>query len=392
MTHPEPIALYVHWPWCRSKCPYCDFNSHAADLADIDHKRWAAAYVRELEHFAHETNGENGKKPLSSIFFGGGTPSLMDPRTVETIISTAADLWAMAPDIEITLEANPTSVEASSFQAFHGAGINRVSVGVQALDDSALKFLGREHSHQEALKALEIAAGIFSRWNFDLIYARPDQTAKAWTAELQEALALGSDHLSLYQLGIEPGTDFFRNGVSAADEDSAADLFELTQEITEAAGMNAYEISNHARVGHESLHNLTYWTGGQYIGIGPGAHARLGTAPARIGPARTARHQIANPAKWLERVEQNGHATAKVIELSSSEQVTERVLSALRTRAGISRAGMQADFGETLETLLSENAIGDLLALDLIELDDAGLRTTAGGRLKLNTIVEKLLG
>src|SRR5262245_38165171 len=267
------FGLYVHWPFCLSKCPYCDFNSHVR--AAIDHSRWRAALLRELDHYAAHTRGRR----LTSIFFGGGTPSLMEPATVAAVIERAAEHWPLASDVEITLEANPTSVEAGKFAAFRTSGVNRVSLGVQALNDADLKFLGRHHSAAEARAAIDIARRHFARYSFDLIYARPGQSAAAWRSELAEAVGLAGDHLSVYQLTIEPETVFGaahrRGELAVPREEEAAALFELTQERLGEAGLPAYEISNHARPGGESRHNLTYWRYGDYVGIGPGAHGRL---------------------------------------------------------------------------------------------------------------------
>ncbi len=384
----DPIALYVHWPWCRSKCPYCDFNSHAVDGANgevADTKAWTAAYLAELEHFAAIT----GPRHLVSLFFGGGTPSLMSPDTVAAVIERAGQLWprnnSKTPP-EITLEANPTSVEAETFPRFRDAGVNRVSVGVQAFDDAALAFLGREHSAFEARAALERAAATFARWNFDLIYARPGQTPAAWGAELGEALALGSSHLSLYQLGIEPGTAFFRNGVSAAAEDTAADLYALTQERCDDGGLGAYEVSNHARPGFESRHNLTYWQGGDYAAIGPGAHSRIS-----VDGLTWARHQIANPARWLARVQSEGHGTAKQQQLDKKTRAEEVVLAGLRLTTGIERTTFLERTGLGLDDVLKPEAMTELVTLGLLETDAAGVRTTAAGRLVLNPIITQLL-
>jgi oxygen-independent coproporphyrinogen-3 oxidase len=296
------FALYVHWPFCRSKCPYCDFNSHVRE--DVDHARWRAALLAELDHFADRTGG----RQLTSIFFGGGTPSLMAPETVAAVIDRATERWAPAPGIEITLEANPTSVEAGKFAGFRVAGVNRVSLGVQALNDADLAALGRQHSAAEAVAAVRLAQRHFPRVSFDLIYARSGQSLSAWRMELAEALELASEHLSVYQLTIEPETAFgaaWRRGeLTVPDEDSAAALYEETQTILEKAGMPAYEISNHARAGSACRHNLTYWRYGDYAGIGPGAHGRL-----TLGDGRRATRQHRAPEAWLGAVEAQGHAT-----------------------------------------------------------------------------------
>ncbi|MBL8665802.1 MAG: coproporphyrinogen III oxidase, partial [Candidatus Odyssella sp.] len=274
------FALYVHWPFCLSKCPYCDFNSHVRER--VEEARWQRAYLAELERAAAETPG----RVVTSVFFGGGTPSLMPPETAAAILARIRALWPVAPDAEITLEANPGAAEAARFRAFRAAGVNRLSIGVQALDDAALKFLGRRHVAAEALAAVERAAGIFPRYSFDLIYARPGQSVAAWREELARALRFAGDHLSVYQLTIEPGTAFHtahaRGDFALPDEDTAADLYEATRDLLGAAGLAAYEISNHARPGGESRHNLAYWRYADYAGIGPGAHGRLTLGDAKV--------------------------------------------------------------------------------------------------------------
>ncbi len=303
-TPTRGFGLYVHWPFCKSKCPYCDFNSHVRD--SIDQERWRAGLLRELDHYAAQTQG----RTLTSIFFGGGTPSLMAPATVADLIDRAAQRWTLAADIEITLEANPNSIEQSNFAGYRAAGVNRVSLGVQSLDDASLKFLGRGHNSSEARAAIALAAKIFPRFSFDLIYARPNQTVAEWRAELNEALTLAGEHLSVYQLTIEPGTQFHtlyaRNALHLPPEESAEDLYDATQNILERAGRPAYEISNHARPGAECRHNLVYWRYEDYVGIGPGAHGRL-----TIDGSKTATRQQKAPETWLAAVEKAGHATAE---------------------------------------------------------------------------------
>ncbi|HEY9078632.1 radical SAM family heme chaperone HemW [Magnetovibrio sp.] len=384
-----PLALYVHWPWCLSKCPYCDFNSRPLVPGERDQIDYRGAILRELEHYAQQTNS----RPLSSIFFGGGTPSLIAPATIHAIIDAAQRHWSLQSDCEITLEANPTSIEAAKFRAFQDAGVNRVSIGVQALNDEDLQALGREHSVDEALRALDIASAIFNRYTFDLIYARPGQGQGDWADELEQALSLANGHVSLYQLTIEPGTAFFRQNRVEAEEDLAADLYQMTQEMCEDAGLPAYEVSNHAKPGLESRHNLTYWTGGDYIGVGPGAHGRLTAQPdGATGMTVTrATHQIADPARWLESVSKKGHATAKVRELSRHERLEELVLSGLRLRDGLDAARFVAQCGQDLATALNAEALSDLQQAELIEVDTRGVRTTAQGRLILNAIIARLL-
>jgi len=378
------FGLYVHWPFCLSKCPYCDFNSHVR--AGIDEARWRRAYLRELDRAAEEA----GPRRLDSIFFGGGTPSLMDPDTVAALIDKAASLWTPAEAIEITLEANPTSVEAARLAGFAAAGVNRVSLGVQALDDAALRFLGREHGADEAVRAVETAAGLFPRYSFDLIYARPDQTPGAWEAELSRALALAGEHLSVYQLTIEPGTAFFgrrqRGETLTAPEGDAAVLYDLTQELLTAAGLPAYEISNHAAPGAEARHNLVYWRGGDYAAIGPGAHARL-TGPG----GRHAIRRFRLPEKWLETVEAGGHATEADEVLAPAAWVEESLMMGLRLAEGIEIAALERRHGAPLEDLVDTDRLSDLVEGGFLERTDSVLRATDPGRQRLNAVLSHLL-
>lgn len=378
----QPLALYVHWPWCLSKCPYCDFNSRPADPAFVPELAYRDAIVAELLHYAEQTNG----RPISSLYFGGGTPSLMSAQTVAHILETAQRLWGFRSDCEITLEANPTSFEAAKFRAFCEAGVNRVSIGVQALVDADLRALGREHSATEALHTLDAARAIFDRFTFDLIYARPEQTMKAWEKELGQALMVGSEHLSLYQLTIEPGTEFFRRHVPQADEDLSIELDRLTQEMTLDAGLPLYEISNHARPGSESRHNLTYWTGGDYVGVGPGAHGRI-----RQKGVTSATYQIADPARWLGQVQAHGHGTAKVHALPAQERAAELLLTGLRLPQGVSRERFTEQSGLDLMQALDAQGLEMLVDAGLVTLDDSTLCVTPKGRLTLNAILERLL-
>jgi len=324
-------ALYIHWPFCLKKCPYCDFNSHVRDGVDVD--LWRGALLADLRHEAEIAGGER----LESVFFGGGTPSLMPPELVATLLGESERLWGFAPEIEITLEANPSSVEAARFAALAAAGVNRVSLGLQALDDEALHFLGRLHNVAESLAALDVAQAHFARVSFDLIYARPGHRPEAWQAELARALGFGTGHLSLYQLTIEPGTRFatmVREGrFTPLDDDEAADLFTLTRQMTAAAGLPAYEISNHARPGEESRHNLAYWRYRDYAGIGPGAHGR------RNGHA-TIRHR--KPENWLAAVERDGHGIAEQRALGTREQASEALLMGLRLTQGLDLAELSS--------------------------------------------------
>jgi oxygen-independent coproporphyrinogen-3 oxidase len=378
------LALYIHWPFCKSKCPYCDFNSHVR--ANVDEARWRAALLRELDRGADETGG----RELGSIFFGGGTPSLMAPATVAALLDRAAAHWSFASDIEITLEANPNSVEAARFRDIGAAGVNRLSLGVQALDDASLRFLGRGHDRNEALAAIELARRHFARFSFDLIYARPGQTLDAWQAELREALTRAGDHLSVYQLTIEQGTAFAtayaRGDFALPDEESAGTLYEATQDMLGAAGLPAYEISNHARGGQESRHNLAYWRYRDYLGIGPGAHGRL----TRDG----AKDAIVNhraPETWLAAVEREGHGTAQRTELSAAERRDEMTMMGLRLAAGIARADFRAETGGEIDTAFDRARLDALIGGGFLELDEAGLRATEAGRQRLNAVLDRLL-
>ncbi|MFM9843041.1 MAG: radical SAM family heme chaperone HemW [Dongiaceae bacterium] len=381
----EPgFGLYVHWPFCRSKCPYCDFNSHVR--AAVDHGRWRRALLRELEHYGEATRGRR----LTSIFFGGGTPSLMEPETVAAVIEQARGIWQADAGIEITLEANPTSVEAEKFAAFRQAGVNRVSLGVQSLRETDLKFLGRQHSAGEAQQAIELARRYFDRFTFDLIYARPGQTVAAWREELRDALALAGNHLSVYQLTVEPETAFAsavrRGDFVVPDEDMAAALYEATQEALAEAGLPAYEISNHARPGEESRHNLTYWRYGDYAGIGPGAHGRL-----TLDGVKHATRQHRAPEAWLETVEQKGHATRQRDVVDGEARREEMLMMGLRLAEGIDADRFAAETGETLVSALDPPRLKALIEGGFVELDDQGLRATAAGRQRLNTVLAQLL-
>ena len=378
------FGLYVHWPFCLSKCPYCDFNSHVR--AAIDHGRWRAALLRELDHYAADAK----ERKLTSIFFGGGTPSLMEPATVAAVIARAGEHWPFADDIEITLEANPTSVEAGKFAGFRSAGVNRVSLGVQALNDGDLKFLGRHHSAAEARTALDIARRHFGRYSFDLIYARPGQSAAAWRVELAAALDLAGDHLSVYQLTIEPETAFGaahrRGELQVPGEDEAGALFELTQELLDAAGLPAYEISNHARPGGELRHNLTYWRYGDYVGVGPGAHGRL-----TIGGDKIATRQHRAPEAWLAAVEAVGHATRQRDTVAAEDRLAELMMMGLRTIGGVPRSRVVAECGRPLEAVIDPARLGRLIDGGFLLLDETRLRATAAGRQRLNAVIGELL-
>ncbi len=378
------FGLYVHWPFCLSKCPYCDFNSHVREA--IDQSRWRAALVRELAHAAGETPGRR----VSSIFFGGGTPSLMAPETVAAVIEAAGTAWGLDPEAEITLEANPNSVEAGRLAAYRAAGVNRVSLGVQALDDAALGFLGRSHSAAEAVAAVETARSVFDRVSFDLIYARPGQSVGQWRRELTSAVALAGEHLSVYQLTIEPATAFHaawrRGELVPPEEPLAARLYEATQDVLEPAGLPAYEVSNHARSGGRCRHNLTYWRYEDYAGIGPGAHGRLNLAD---GKWATRQHRA--PEAWLAAVERDGHATRGRTRLTAEERLSELVMMGLRLTEGISRATFRRETGAEPEAVLEERRLAALQEAGYLEIDGTGLRATVAGRQRLNALSAYLL-
>ena len=378
---PAAFGVYVHWPFCLSKCPYCDFNSHVRHAA-IDEERFARAFAREIETTAARTGG----RTVTSIFLGGGTPSLMQPYTVGAVLDAIGKHWRVADNVEVTLEANPTSVEATRFRGYRTAGVNRVSLGVQALDDASLKALGRLHSAREALDAVAIARTAFDRYSFDLIYARPDQTPQMWSDELKLAISEAAEHLSLYQLTIEEGTPFF--GLHAAgklktpDEAMARALYDVTQEVCGTHGLPAYEISNHARLGAECQHNLVYWRGDEYAGIGPGAHGRLDVDGGRYATATEKR-----PEAWLMRVEANGHGVVSDERLNSEERADEFLLMGLRLAEGIDPRRYAALSGRALDPgriaiLRDEGAIA-------VEADGR-LRVTKDGFPVLDAVVADL--
>ncbi|WP_210497390.1 radical SAM family heme chaperone HemW [Microvirga antarctica] len=380
-TRDAGFGVYVHWPFCASKCPYCDFNSHVRHQP-VDQERFLAAFRREIAHTAARIPG----RTVTSIFFGGGTPSLMKPETVGAILDAIGAAWSVDAGAEITLEANPTSVEMERFRGYRTAGINRVSLGVQALNDTDLRRLGRMHSVDEALAAVTIAASIFERSSFDLIYARPDQTPQAWRAELERAIGHAAEHLSLYQLTIEPGTWFeklHRAGkLTVPDDDASRALFDLTQEICEARGLPAYEVSNHARPGAESRHNLVYWRYGEYAGIGPGAHGRLVTGNARLATA-TEKH----PETWLERVERDGHGIIDEEVLTADAEGDEFLLMGLRLKEGIDPRRYTRFTGRTL----NERRIRTLEDHGLIvRRADSRLTVTREGFPVLNAVIAEL--
>ncbi|MEY4850522.1 MAG: hypothetical protein RLZZ331_1526 [Pseudomonadota bacterium] len=379
MTDAPPVALYVHWPFCVTKCPYCDFNSHVRET--VDQAAWQAALLADLAFEAARLPGRR----LASIFFGGGTPSLMPPATVAAIIDAACQHWTPEPDLEITLEANPSSVEAGRFVGFASAGVNRLSLGVQALDDADLKLLGRPHDVAAALAALDVAQATFNRVSFDLIYDRPGMTRESWQAELTRALGFGTTHLSLYQLTIEPGTRFAalhaRGQLVMPDEDTSADLFAMTQAITAAAGVPAYEISNHAAPGLESRHNLTYWRYGDYAGIGPGAHGR------REGVATLRRKK---PEHWLAGVNESGHGMESETSLTVAERTTEALVMGLRLAEGLDAARFVARSGTALADAVKPDAVARLVAQGLLTSDSRGLRLTTAGWPLANAVLAEI--
>jgi len=376
----DSLALYIHWPFCVSKCPYCDFNSHVRETTD--QAAWLDALLADMAYEA----GQIGGRPLTSIFFGGGTPSLMPPATVAALISAAELHWGFAPDIEITLEANPSSVEAARFSDLAAAGVNRVSLGLQSLDNEVLKLLGRAHDVEEGLAALEVAQKAFSRVSFDLIYALPAQTLSGWEAELRRALSFGTGHLSLYQLTIEPGTRFetlVRTGaLTPKDPDEAAEFYELTDALTTEAGLPRYEISNHARLGEESRHNLTYWRYGSYAGIGPGAHGRRG------GMA-TIRHK--KPENFLNAVTRNSHGAQQEDALSPAEQAREALLMGLRLREGIDLADIARRTGVSADALIDADAATRLAGYGLIILSGSRITVLPDGMLLLDRILAEIV-
>ena len=378
------FGLYVHWPFCQSKCPYCDFNSHVRE--EIEEARWRNALLRELDYFADHT----GSRGLTSIFFGGGTPSLMAPETVAAVIDRAALRLGLAEDIEITLEANPGSADAGRFAGYREAGVGRLSLGVQALNDSDLQRLGRRHNVAEARTAVSLAQRLFPRTSFDLIYARPGQGAADWERELDEALSLAGDHLSLYQLTIEHETAFgaaFRRGeLKPMPEDEAATLYEHTQQYMGAAGLPAYEISNYARPGGESRHNLTYWRYGDYVGIGPGAHGRLS-----INGEKHAFRQHRAPEAWLDAVERQGHATRTDLSIEPEERFAEMAMMGLRLREGLRRARIWEETGAPLERWIDSAALERLVQGGFLAIDAERLVATAAGRQRLDAVLAALL-
>ena len=375
------FGLYIHWPFCQAKCPYCDFNSHVA--AEIDQARWKSAYLFEIERVSAELPGRR----LTSIYFGGGTPSLMAPDTVAAMLEVIKRAWPVANDLEVTLEANPTSVEAGRFRAFRDGGVNRVSMGLQALNDVDLKRLGRLHSAAEGRNAYAIARDVFPRVSFDLIYARQYQGLEDWRAELGEALTLAADHLSLYQLTIEDGTAFGeRHAIGRlgglVEDDTAAAMYDLTQDMCDAAGLPAYEVSNHASDMAQSRHNLIYWRGGDYAGLGPGAHGRI-----TLGGQRMATETELSPLGWLRRVETQGTGETLRDAVSGRERAEEYAMMALRLSEGMDRARFVAMNGADFDP----DVLNRLESLGMIEVTERRITTTLDGRRVLNAVLRELL-
>ena len=380
------FGVYVHWPFCKAKCPYCDFNSHVRP-GGADEAAFAQGLVRELEWFAAHAPG----RTVTSLFFGGGTPSLMSASAVAAVIDKTAQLWSVAPDVEITLEANPTSIDAGNFRGYRSAGVNRVSVGVQSLDDGELKRLGRQHTADEALAAFRLARQVFPRTSFDLIYARPHQTVAAWHDELKRALGEQDGHMSLYQLTIEPGTAYFdlerAGSLVIPDEDTGAELYEVTQHLTEAAGLPAYEVSNHATPGNECRHNMLYWRYGEYAGVGPGAHGRL----ASTDGSRHALMTEHNPETWLSMVRSQGNGLTEDAAIRPADAAAECVLMGMRTQEGLPLQRIRQYVGKPIDL----DAISDLFAGGFLTRHEnaAGgyLAATPRGRQVLNAVIEQIV-
>ncbi len=385
MTEAEPaFGIYIHWPFCQSKCPYCDFNSHVAE--HIDQAAWRSAYLAELDHYAKETSA----RTVSSLFFGGGTPSLMPPKTAQAIIETVRSRWKTAENLEITAEANPSSSDIATFEGLAEAGVNRLSLGVQSFNDAALKFLGRAHDSGQAVAAITKAKQIFPRMSFDLIYGLPGQSEAAWADELKAALSLAGEHLSVYQLTIEPGTEFHRQRIAAAEPNLGAGLFEMTRDILEKAGLAAYEISNHARKGAECRHNMVYWRGEDYVGIGPGAHGRISRPSGdNFGTETTLAWRA--PAAWLGQVQKSGNGLHKRQNISLSERRDELILMGLRLAEGVSADRFQRQTGAALTDSVNEGALEALIGENYLICDADGIRASEAGLLRLDAVLTHLL-
>jgi len=380
-----PFGIYIHWPFCASKCPYCDFNSHVREK--INHDVWRQAFRAEIERYAAET----GHRRVTSIFFGGGTPSLMEPETLADIIENIKNYWPVAQNVEVTMEANPSSAEAKNFETCRSAGVNRLSLGVQSLSDDSLKFLGRRHSALEAIDALETAAQIFKLFSIDLMYGLPGQTLEEWDNELNNALNLCENHISVYQLTIEPGTVFYREKVPEVNEGLSNQLYRRTQEILNLAGLPAYEISNHARPGYECAHNLLYWRGEDYLGLGPGAHGRL-TKKSEGGFFETeAIQEFRNPDKWLDSIRTDGEGTQKRYTLAFQERLEELILFGLRVSEGVDVERFYRLTGRRLFDHLKEEKLDMLVKGGFLIGSRSKLRLTESGLRRLNSIARALL-
>jgi putative oxygen-independent coproporphyrinogen III oxidase len=390
MSELKPLSLYIHWPFCLSKCPYCDFNSHVRDR--IAYADWERAYLKEIDYF-YTLLCDSQDRPqhiIKTIFFGGGTPSLMPPKLVASILSKIKDLWEVDSDLEITLEANPTSVEIEKFKALREAGVNRVSIGVQSFDQEALTFLGREHGADQAKRAIKAARDIFPRYSFDLIYARPGQGLDAWKEELEEALVFKPSHLSLYQLTIEKGTAFYTayqaGRFMMPSDDEAAVLYDYTLERLRAEGLHRYEISNYAKAGEESKHNLVYWRYDDYLGIGPGAHGRI-----TLGGQKYALHNHRAPEIYLEKITKEGFAHKGKIDLDQNEIFTEMLMMGLRLKEGVLKSAFAAKTGKAFENWIDQKKLASLCAGGLMVQDDTSIKCTDQGLLLLNSVIAEFI-
>ena len=380
-----PLSIYIHYPFCKAKCPYCDFNSHVRD--GVDHENFLLAYEKELEFFAAKIS----PRQVTTIFFGGGTPSLMPIFLVEGILRKISQLWTLDENCEITLEANPTSFESSKFKALRDVGINRLSIGIQALNDADLKFLGREHSAKEAIATIEVAAKIFDNFSFDLIYARPKQSLESWQEELSRAINFGTKHLSLYQLTIEKGTKFYsqfaRKEFAMPDENLAAEFYEMTNQITRSNGLELYEISNYAKKNYECEHNLVYWQGGDYLGIGAGAHSRIyfNQEAARSGIV-----MLHEPIAWLKKVQETGAGIQEIEKITREELLEELILMGLRLRDGIDNQIFQTHFGKKLTDIFDFKKLQILASQGLIQISENQIKITESARLLTNLVIQKV--
>ena len=381
-----PLSIYIHYPFCKSKCPYCDFNSHV--VKQIDEEKFLQGYLNELQYFAPKLKN----RQVRTIFFGGGTPSLMPVYFVEKILAEISKIWTIDKNCEITLEANPTSFEAAKFKAFKQAGVNRLSMGIQALNDVDLKFLGREHSAQEAISTIQTASKIFNNYSFDLIYARPNQTLRGWEKELQTAIELSANHLSLYQLTIEKGTKFYGQYLNKEfvlpDENLSADLYELTNQIASKNGLELYEISNYAKTGFECKHNLAYWQSDDYLGIGAGAHSRVYLNYDKLRSAIIMLHQ---PSAWLEAALQKNVAIQKIEKVSEEELLEEVILMGLRLKNGIDNSVFQKHFSKNIDEIFDLAKLQNLLKNNLILIDKNNIKITSQGLILANLVIKKVI-